>query len=339
MENFTLLTAGLVLAGALILLLAIFRTRKIFKFLSLKKTRNSWKNLYLLMAFFFVAYLVVIFIVFLGYQNILPLLTGVVFFFGAVFVLIVVTTGSNTLKNLQEVNEGLEEKIHEMRIQNQELQQFNYATSHDLQEPMNTVIGCVSMLQQDYGDKMDDKANRFMTYSIQAADRMKELILGLSDFLKIGRDQYRDVTDLDNLANIVIQELHVSIESSEAKIKVENLPTLNVNAKDMKRVFQNLISNALKYRKPEETPEIKISAKRQDEKVWLFTVKDNGIGIGENSFEKVFQIFAQLHHRDKYEGMGIGLSICKKVVELHGGKIWPESEVGVGTTFFFTLKS
>jgi len=339
MENFTLLTVGLILGGAIILLLAISRTHKIFKFLTLKKTRSSWRNLYLLMTFFFLGYLTVMLIVFMGYKDILPLLTGVIFFFGAVFVFIVVTTGSKTLKNLQEVNEGLEEKIQEMKGQNHELQQFNYATSHDLQEPMNTVIGCVSMLQQDYGDKMDEKANRFMTYSIQAADRMKELILGLSDFLKIGRERYRDVTDLDNLANIVIQELHASIESSGARIKVENLPTLNVNAKDMKRVFQNLISNALKYRKPDETPEITISAERQDEKSWLFTVKDNGIGINENSFEKVFQIFAQLHQRDKYEGMGIGLSICKKVVELHGGKIWPESEVGVGTTFYFTLKS
>ncbi|MEP1095097.1 MAG: ATP-binding protein [Cyclobacteriaceae bacterium] len=339
MENFTILTIGLILGGALILLLAISRTHKIFRFLTLKKTRSNWRNLYLLMAFFFLGYVAVTLIVFMGYENILPLLTGVIFFFGAVFVFIVVSTGSNTLKNLQEVNEGLEEKIHEMKVQNQELQQFNYATSHDLQEPMNTVIGCVSMLQQDYGDKMDEKANRFMTYSIQAADRMKELILGLSDFLKIGRDRYRDVTDLDNLANIVIQELHNSIESSDAKINIENLPTLNVNAKDMKRVFQNLISNALKYRKPDVAPEITISAKRQDTKSWLFTVKDNGIGINENSFEKVFQIFAQLHHRDKYEGMGIGLSICKKVVELHGGKIWPESEVDVGTTFYFTLKS
>jgi light-regulated signal transduction histidine kinase (bacteriophytochrome) len=290
------------------------------------------------MAFFFLGYLAVVYVVSIGYKDILAPLTGIIFFFGAVFVLIVVVTGANTLKDLQKVNEGLEEKIHEMKIQNQELQQFNYATSHDLQEPMNTVIGCVSMLKEEYGSQLDDKANRFMQYSVQAADRMKELILGLSDFMKIGRDRYRNITDLDNLVNIVIQELNSSIDKNNAEIKVENLPTLSVNAKDMKRVFQNLISNSLKYRKEDQTPVINISAKQKDKKSWIFKVQDNGIGIKESNFEKIFQIFAQLHPKDKYEGMGIGLSICKKVVELHGGKIWPESEEGIGTTFYITLK-
>ncbi len=339
MENMTIFTVGLILSGAIILLLAIARTHRIFKLVTFKKFRRNWRNLFLLMAFFFVGYLAVVLIVFLGHESILQLLTGVIFFFGAVFVFIVVTTGSGTFKKLQEVNEGLEDKVHQMKIQNQELQQFNYATSHDLQEPMNTVIGCVSILKQDYGDQLDEKANKFMAYSIQAADRMKELILGLSDFLKIGRERYRDVTNLENLVNIVVQELHDSIQKNEANIIVNNLPTLNVNAKDMKRVFQNLISNSLKYRKTDEPPQITISAEENAKEGWLFKVADNGMGISQKNFERVFQIFAQLHPRDKYEGMGIGLSICKKVVELHGGKIWPESQEGVGTTFHFTLRS
>lgn len=339
MENIIIITVGLIIAGAVILLWAIAKTLQIFKLLTLEKFRNNWRNLVFLMGFFFLGYLAVVAIVSLGYESILPLLTGIIFFFGAVFVLIVVTTGSSTLKKLQEVNDGLEDKVHQMKIQNQELQQFNYATSHDLQEPMNTVIGCVSMLKEEYGDQMDEKANRFMQYSVQAADRMKELILGLSDFMKIGRDRYRDVTNLDNLVGIVIQELHDSIQKSEAQVNFQNLPTLNVNAPDMKRVFQNLISNSLKYRKPEESPVINISAKQDGKKIWRFKVEDNGIGISESNFDRVFKIFAQLHPRDKYEGMGIGLSICKKVVELHGGKIWPESQEGVGTTFHFTLKS
>ena len=339
MENITILTIGLISVGAVILLLAISKTHEIFKLLTFKKFRKNWRNLFLLMAFFFLGYVGVVSIVLLGYENILPLLTGVIFFFGAVFVFIVVRTGSGTFKQLQEVNDGLEDKIHQMKIQNQELQQFNYATSHDLQEPMNTVIGCVSMLKEEYGDQMDEKANRFMHYSVQAADRMKELIESLSDFLKIGRERYRDVTNLENLVNNVVLELHDSIQKNEATIKVEDLPTLNVNARDVKRVFQNLISNALKYRKEDESPEIVISAEKKDKKSWLFKVQDNGMGISQKNFDKVFQIFAQLHPRDKYEGMGIGLSICKKVVELHGGKIWPESQEGVGTSFYFTLKS
>ncbi len=338
MENITIITVGLILVGALILLFAISRTHQIFKLLTTKKFRNNWRNLFLLMAFFFLGYLGVVLIVFLGYENILPLLTGVIFFFGAVFVFIVVATGLGTFKRLQEVNQGLEDKVREMKIRNQELQQFNYATSHDLQEPMNTVIGCVSMLKEEYSGQLDEKANRFMNYSVQAADRMKELIEGLSDFLKIGRDRESDVTNIENLVNSVVSELHDSIQKNDATVKIESLPTLNVNAPDIKRVFQNLISNALKYRKEDESPEVVISAQKNDEKSWLFKVQDNGMGISQKNFEKVFQIFAQLHPRDKYEGMGIGLSICKKIVELHGGKIWPESKEGVGTSFYFTLR-
>ena len=337
MEYTIYLTTGLVLGGAILLLLAMAQTHKIFKLLNKIKFRRNWRNLFILMAFFFLGYLGVIYIIYIDKVSLLQILTGVIFFFGAVFVFLVVLTGSGTFKMLHEANEKLEEKINLLKTQNDLLTQFNYATSHDLKEPVNTVIGCVSMLKEDYADKLDEKGVKFINYSVQAADRMSELITGLSDYLKIGHEKKNEETDLNILMNEVIGEMQGSIQGSNAKIELGQLPTLPVNGTDIKRVFQNLISNALKYKKKGIDPQITISATKVPKR-WIFEIKDNGIGINAAIQDKAFQIFRQLHQKNKYEGMGIGLAICKKIIELHGGTIWLESKEGQGTSFFFTLK-
>ncbi|MEQ9405152.1 MAG: ATP-binding protein [Cyclobacteriaceae bacterium] len=340
MESTTYLTMGLIFLGSLILLFAIARTHEVFRLLTIRKFRNNWRNLFILMAFFFVGYLGVIYIVYVGKEDLLFVLTGVIFFFGAVFVLLVVLAGSGTFKKLQEVNKGLERKVAQLKIQNEEMRQFNYATSHDLKEPLNTMITSVSLLEETYADKLDSTASRMIMYAVKAADRMRDLIDSLSLYLTVGRERQFKETDLNSLANEVIEEMQGSILETKATIEYSGLPTLNVIDIDVKRIFQNLIGNAIKYRKPNIDPEIKINASlNKKEKMWTFSVTDNGIGINEGQYKKIFQIFKQLHGKDVYEGMGIGLSICKKVVELHGGSIWPESKEGEGTTFHFTLKA
>ncbi len=338
MESADYLTIALVLVGAVILFFAMLQTRKIFKLLTDQKFQRNWRNLFVLMAFFFLGYFGVIYIIYTGKADILQILTGVIFFFGAVFVFLVGLMGSSTFKMLQEANIGLEEKVNLLRARNDQLTQFNYATSHDLKEPINTVIGCISHLREEYGDRLDEKGQKFMRYAIQAADRMIELIEGLSDYLKIGRERTFTTANLNYLVMNVLEELQGSIQASNARVKVEDLPSIEVNEKEIKRVFQNLISNALKYRDPEKDPKIRVSAEPSNGH-WSFQVKDNGIGIEENALSRVFQIFRQLHQRGQYEGMGIGLAICKKIVELHGGSIWVQSEPGKGSSFYFTLKA
>jgi two-component system, chemotaxis family, sensor kinase Cph1 len=329
---------GLIIAGAFILLLAMMKTLNIFKLLTIRKFRRSWKNLVILMAFFFIGYLGVVYIVYIGKEDILLFLTGVIFFFGAVFVYLVVLAGAGTFKILQETNKGLEKKVILLKNQNEEIKQFSYATSQDLNEPLNTLISSVSMLNEKYENSLDDTAKKIMNFSLKAAERMKELIYSLSEYLKVGRDHQVMNCDLNQLVGEVLVELQGSIEASNAQIDSNNLPLLNVNQLEIKRLFQNLISNAIKYRKEKVSPIIQINAVNE-EGHWLFSIIDNGIGIKEKHFEKVFHIFSQLNPRDKFEGIGIGLSICKKVVEIHNGKIWLDSKEGEGTTFYFTLPS
>ena len=338
MENIDHITITLVISGALILLFAMRQTHKIFRLLQDKRFKRNWRNLFFLMTFFFLGYFGVIYIVLIKEYDILQVLTGVIFFFGAVFVLIVSAMGLSTFKMLGRTNMELESKVNQLRAQNDQLIQFNYATSHDLKEPINTVIGCASILKSEYAKNIDKEGIKFLDFTIKAADRMTELINGLSDYLKVGMKGQKKPTDLHALVSKVMEEMHGSIEQTNARISVSEMPVLQVNEVELKRVFQNLISNAIKYRKEEISPQIEIfSIKREETDGWEFSIQDNGIGIKDKDFPRVFQLFRQLH-KDKYEGMGIGLAITRKVVEMHGGTIWVESEEGVGTKFLFTIK-
>ena len=338
MENINVLTIGFIVAGAIILLLGMLQTYKLVKLVDDKRFKRGWRNLLILMSFFFAGYLIAAFIVLIGQVDILQILTGVIFFFGAVFVVAVVALGLGTFRQLRKANDKLNDKLEILKTQNDQLTEFNYATSHDLKEPINTVIGCTTVLKSEYGESLGDEGVKFVNYIVQASERMSELVFGLSDYMQVGLERKKAPTDLGELVNSVLGEIHGSIESSQAEVKVQPMPTLNVNMKELKRVFQNLLSNALKYRKDDVNPQIEIGAiERPEKECWEFHIKDNGIGISERNFKKVFQLFRQLN-KSKYDGMGIGLAITRKVVEIHGGIIWVESTEGVGTTFYFTIK-
>lgn len=338
MENVDNITIGLIVGGALILLFAMSQTFKIFRLVDDERFKRGWRNLFFLMAFFFIGYFGVVYIVILKEYSLLQVLTGVIFFFGAVFVCLVVVLGSVTLKALKKANNALEDKVSLLKTQNDQLTQFNYATSHDLKEPVNTVVSCVNMLKDEYGDRLDETGHKFMDYALKGTERMSELVSGLSDYMTVGMGSNMKEVDLNEMVNGVVQEMHGSIKESKAIVKVHEMPTLKINEKELKRVFQNLISNSLKYRKEDIRPEIEVTSNQDIEKgFWEFNISDNGIGIKEKHFQKVFQLFRQLN-KNKYEGMGIGLAITKKVVELHGGSITVDSEEGVGTRFTFTVK-
>jgi PAS domain S-box-containing protein len=219
---------------------------------------------------------------------------------------------------------------------NRDLEQFAYVASHDLQEPLRAVSGFIDLLKMRLEKSLDEKSAEYMNFSVDGVARMQALINGLLEYSRIdSRAKPPEPTDSKAALDSALLHLRVSIEESGAKITAENLPVIQIDPVQLAQLFQNLIGNAIKFRS-KSTPRIHVSAIQQDG-VWQFAVRDNGIGIDPQYAHKIFLIFQRLHSRKKYPGMGIGLSICKKIVERHGGKIWMESQPGRGSTFYFTL--
>lgn len=229
----------------------------------------------------------------------------------------------------EQANKNLERK-------NKELEQFAYVASHDMQEPLRTTSSYVDLLQKQYGGKFDEKGERYLNYIVHSADRMKVLIKDLLDFSRIGTKGQLESVDCNVIVQNVLDDLGAAIEESKAEIKTCRLPVINAYPTELKLLFQNLIFNAIKFRKKDVQPEIKINIYSANGN-WEFSVADNGIGIDKKHNEKIFVIFQRLHSRNMYEGSGIGLAHCKKIAELHGGQIWVESEPGKGSTFYFTI--
>jgi PAS domain S-box-containing protein len=236
----------------------------------------------------------------------------------------------------RKIQEGSEKKRAELEIRNKELEQFAYVASHDLQEPLRTVSNMMSIFEEDYGDKVDATAHQHIKSIKNATGRMSMLIKALLEFSRLGRGKERVLLDLNKVMNDVLTDLQNNIKSTGAQISVSALPKLYVLETEMRQLFQNLITNAIKFRRKDETPRIAITCHEAGEN-WVFSVTDNGIGIAPNHFTRIFEIFQRLHRADEYEGNGIGLANCKKIVELHNGEIWVESELGKGSSFMFTI--
>lgn len=234
-------------------------------------------------------------------------------------------------------SEALKIQSKSLEIKNKELEQFAYVASHDLQEPLRTVSSFVDLLLTNYKDRLDDQGVQILSYITASSERMKALVSGLLDYSRIGRKVELKKVDCQKIVHQVIEDFSLVIEESGAKITVAKLPRLVGYETELRMVFQNLISNAIKFRKESEGLKIKISAVKQENHDWLFTVQDNGIGIEEQHKDRIFLIFQRLHTRNKYDGTGIGLAHCKKIIEMHQGKIWMKSTLNKGTTFFFTI--
>jgi PAS domain S-box-containing protein len=233
---------------------------------------------------------------------------------------------------------ALEARTKELERSNAELEQFAYIASHDLREPLRMVSSFVTLLERRYGDRLDKEGLEFIAFAKDGAERMNRLVLDLLDFSRIGRKSppVKHVPLKDAVA-LAAAYLQAKLEESHASLNIaDDLPVLRASEQELARLMQNLIDNAIKYRAPDKTPEITISAKREGD-MWVISVADNGIGIAPEHFNRIFGIFQRLHTRDKYEGTGIGLAICKKIVEHWGGRIWVDSRLGEGTTFSFAL--
>ncbi len=229
------------------------------------------------------------------------------------------------------------ERTAELARSNKDLEQFAYLASHDLQEPLRQVTGFGDLMRQRYLDKLDDRGQQYMAFMIEGAQRMSALVRALLDYSRVGRsDRKAAPVSAESVLGSVLLDLRTAVEESSASIERDPLPMVMADPVELGQVFQNLIGNALKFRREDVRPEIHIGC-RQDPGTCTFWVKDNGIGIMPDLHEKAFAIFQRLHGQGKYPGTGIGLAICKKIVERFGGRIWIESTGGKGSTFFFTL--
>ena len=239
-------------------------------------------------------------------------------------------------KRYEEKLAGL---VEELRRSNAELEQFAYVASHDLQEPLRMVASYTQLLARRYEGKLDKDADEFIGYAVDGANRMQKLINDLLTYSRVGtRGQGLVATDARAAFEAARANLRVAIEESGAEVTSEELPTVMGDQTQLVQLFQNLIANALKFRREGEPVRVDVGAERRSEDEWLFWVADTGIGIEEQYTERIFRIFQRLHGKGGYTGTGIGLAVCKKIVERHGGRIWVESEVGEGSTFYFTLR-
>lgn len=236
----------------------------------------------------------------------------------------------------KRAEEELKKMADELARSNTDLKQFAYVASHDLQEPLRVITGFLNILARRYQNKLDAKADEFIGYSIDGVKRMQMLIKDLLEYSQVGK-KVKEFTLTESAAALdqAIANLRVSIEETGAQITCNALPVVAADSSELIRLFQNLIGNAIKFR-GDKAPRVHISAIQKDCK-WIFSVSDSGIGIDPSHAERIFAIFQRLHTRSEYPGTGIGLAICKKIVELHGGRIWIESEVGKGSTFYFTI--
>ena len=231
---------------------------------------------------------------------------------------------------------ALIEHSHELARSNSDLEQFAYIASHDLQEPLRMVSSYTQLLARRYGDKLDEDAQVFISYAVEGAERMGQLITDVLTYSRVGTetDEF-ELANCDRAFDLAVANLRSAIEESKAEVVRDPLPAVKGDEIQIAQLFQNLIANALKFR-DRRSPRVYVSAKL-DGDTWVVSVRDNGIGIAPEYAHQIFGVFQRLHTRAHYPGNGIGLAMCKKIVERHGGRIWMESEPGHGATFYFTL--
>jgi len=236
----------------------------------------------------------------------------------------------------KRVEQELADKAEELARSNAELELFAYVASHDLQEPLRMVASYTQLLARRYKGKLGDEADEFIGFAVDGATRMQQLIQDLLAYSRLTtKGKALHLTQADIACKAALENLHETIKESKAEVSIGPLPVVIGDATQLTQLFQNLIGNGIKYRN-ERKPEIHVTAKANGDK-WTFSVQDNGIGIEPQYSERIFQMFQRLHTRKEYSGTGIGLAVCRKIVERHGGKIWVESQPGQGSTFLFTI--
>lgn len=237
----------------------------------------------------------------------------------------------------KKTEDALRKVTADLTRSNEELKQFAYVASHDLQEPLRSISSFLKLLESRYKDSLDDNAREYIDYAVDGAVRMSQLISGMLDLSRMDLNAKNlRPTDAGVSLAAALANLHTTIQRDSTTVTCDKLPLVLADGTLLTQVFQNLVGNAIKFRSPDRPNQIQIGSEKRDHQ-WLFWVRDNGIGMDAKHLERIFLIFQRLHTRQEYPGTGIGLAICKKIVDWHGGSIWVESKLGEGSTFFFTL--
>ncbi len=245
---------------------------------------------------------------------------------------------SQEVKQRKIIEDRLVARAKDLYRSNADLESFAYIASHDLKEPLRTVTSYVQLLERKYREQLDDQAKELIDFAVDGTKRMQSLINDLLEYSRIGTHAGKfEPVNLNDTLFLIVNSLTTQIEENNVALEISPLPTIKADKSQMKQVFQNFIGNAIKFKHPEREPQIKILYKDLGD-YWRFGIKDNGIGINEEYKEKVFQLFQRLNRRDQYKGTGVGLAICKRIIERHGGEVWLESKEGEGTTFYFTIR-
>jgi len=244
----------------------------------------------------------------------------------------------NILDDLEAEKGKVEAANRDLTRSNQELEQFAYVASHDLQEPLRMVSSFTQLLQERYGDQLDDRARKYIHYAVDGATRMQRLIRDLLAYSRVGsRAAPLAMVESRSALGEALRNLSAAVAESQARVTQDELPAVLADRSQLVQLFQNLVGNAVKFHGP-QAPRVHVSAAQKGDR-WVFAVRDDGIGIAAGHLQRIFLIFQRLHDREEYPGTGIGLALCRRIVDRHGGEIWVESEPGKGSTFFFTLRA
>ena len=241
---------------------------------------------------------------------------------------------------VETLQSRVEQRTIELQRSNTDLEQFAYVASHDLREPLRMITGFMGLLKERYSPQLDDKARQYIDLAADGAQRMDKLLNGLLEYSRVSTGAFKvEAVPMREVFDKVAADLRRKVDESGGQVTADDLPVILANRTQMAQLLQNLISNAIKFCRQGVPPRVHVSARKQEDGRWQFSVQDNGIGMDTHHEQsgRIFTVFQRLHTRDEYEGSGIGLAICKKIVERHGGTIWVESTPGQGTTFYFTL--
>ncbi len=248
----------------------------------------------------------------------------------------------NTKLELQQIQlkattEQLRENLRSLEISYEELEQFSFIASHDLKTPLRSITSFTQLLEKRYSHVLDENAKTYLKFIVDGTNKMNNIVNDLVEFSKTNdKNAHFSATDLNEVVNTVLFNLQKSIDDTKAVILTQKLPVLHIYKTGMVHLFQNLLDNSLKFAQKDKAPKIKINAEKTDD-CWMFTIEDNGLGLEEDFQKKAFQPFQRISNLEK-PGTGMGLAICKKIVQIHGGDIWYSSKVGEGSSFNFTIK-
>jgi PAS domain S-box-containing protein len=252
--------------------------------------------------------------------------------------IVAIATTERDITQRKQAEASLRRGAEELQRSNRDLQQFAGTVSHDLQEPLRMVSGFLKLLDAKYKPQLDDQARQYINYAVEGAARMAQMISGLLDYSRVSDHGAKlEPVDCSQALATALANLRGSVAEAGAAVTHDDLPTVMADPIQLAQLFQNLLGNALKFRHADRPCQVHVSAEKKDDQ-WVFAVRDNGIGIAPQDAQRLFEIFTRLNPREEYPGTGIGLAICRRIIERHGGRIWVEGEAGQGSTFYFTLR-